>query len=78
MFGNHGPHTTLATNKHDQPMTNPAAEVGSIDEAEANHVRHVATRLFAVPLPEVLTDAKHGEHTHFELVTATVTLENGC
>lgn len=32
---------------------------------------------FAIPLPEVLTDAKHGDHSHFELVTATVTLSDG-
>jgi L-alanine-DL-glutamate epimerase-like enolase superfamily enzyme len=30
-----------------------------------------------VPLPEVLSDAKHGDHTHFELVTATITLDDG-
>ena len=34
-------------------------------------------RLFQIPLDEVLVDAKHGDHTHFELVTATVTLEDG-
>lgn len=34
-------------------------------------------RLFRVPLDEVLVDAKHGDHTHFELVTATVELDNG-
>ena len=33
--------------------------------------------LFNVPLPEVLSDAKHGDHTHFELVTVTVTLADG-
>jgi L-alanine-DL-glutamate epimerase-like enolase superfamily enzyme len=33
--------------------------------------------LFRVPLPEVLTDAKHGDHTHFELVTVTVKLADG-
>jgi len=32
---------------------------------------------FNVPLAEVLTDAKHGDHTHFELITATLRLENG-
>ncbi|WP_044210145.1 mandelate racemase/muconate lactonizing enzyme family protein [Flammeovirga sp. OC4] len=37
----------------------------------------VKNRLFEVPLPEVLSDAKHGDHTHFELVTSTITLENG-
>ncbi len=34
-------------------------------------------RLFRVPLPEVMSDAKHGAHTHFELVTVTVTTEDG-
>ncbi len=34
-------------------------------------------RLFDVPLDEVLVDAKHGDHTHFQLVTATVTLADG-
>lgn len=37
----------------------------------------VNTQLFNVPLAEILTDAKHGDHTHFELVTCTITLENG-
>ena len=37
----------------------------------------VEVRLFDVPLAEVLSDAKHGDHTHFELVTATVTLADG-
>jgi len=37
----------------------------------------VSARLFAVPLDEVLVDAKHGAHTHFHLITATVTLEDG-
>ncbi len=41
-------------------------------------IKDIDIRLFAVPLPEVLTDAKHGDHTHFELVTVTVALENGC
>lgn len=37
----------------------------------------VDAKLFAVPLPEVLTDAKHGAHTHFQLVTATASLSDG-
>ena len=37
----------------------------------------VETRLYAVPLATVLADAMHGDHTHFELVTATVTLCDG-
>ena len=42
-----------------------------------NSIKSVVCRLFKVPLPEVLSDAKHGDHFHFELVTATVTLEDG-
>ncbi len=37
----------------------------------------VNARLFRVPLSEVLTDAKHGDHTHFELITAAVRLDDG-
>ena len=37
----------------------------------------IETRLFEVPLPEVMSDAKHGDHFNFELVTVTVTLEDG-
>lgn len=34
-------------------------------------------RLFRVPLPEPLEDARHPTHTHFELVTATVRTTDG-
>ncbi len=37
----------------------------------------IDVRCFDVPLAEVLTDAKHGDHTHFELVTATVRTSDG-
>jgi L-alanine-DL-glutamate epimerase-like enolase superfamily enzyme len=40
-------------------------------------INRIQARLFKVPLKEVLTDARHPAHTHFELVTATVTLEDG-
>ncbi|GAB3648546.1 mandelate racemase/muconate lactonizing enzyme family protein [Echinicola sediminis] len=40
-------------------------------------IKNVSCRLFLVPLPEVLNDAKHGDHTHFELITTTITLEDG-
>ena len=40
-------------------------------------IQSVEARLFAVPLAEVLSDAKHGDHTHFELITATVRLDDG-
>lgn len=32
---------------------------------------------FSLPLAEVLTDAKHGDHTHFELLTVTITTDDG-
>ncbi len=40
-------------------------------------IASVKTKLFTVPLPEVMSDAKHGDHYHFELVTVTITLEDG-
>ncbi len=40
-------------------------------------IRSVEARLYRVPLAEVLEDAKHGAHTHFELITATVRLADG-
>ncbi|MGA9252066.1 MAG: mandelate racemase/muconate lactonizing enzyme family protein [Roseobacter sp.] len=42
-----------------------------------SRIASVTARLFNVPLDEVLVDAKHGSHTHFHLITATVTLEDG-
>jgi L-alanine-DL-glutamate epimerase-like enolase superfamily enzyme len=43
----------------------------------STNIKTIETRLFLIPLAEVLTDAKHGNHSHFELITATVTLEDG-
>ena len=40
-------------------------------------IKTIDCTLFRVPLPEVMNDAKHGDHTHFELVTTSITLENG-
>jgi L-alanine-DL-glutamate epimerase-like enolase superfamily enzyme len=37
----------------------------------------IDARCFRIPLAEVLVDAKHGAHTHFEVVTATVRLDDG-
>lgn len=42
-----------------------------------SNIASVKVRIFHIPLEEVLVDAKHGEHTHFELITTTVTLEDG-
>lgn len=40
-------------------------------------IEQITTRRFALPLAEVLTDAKHGDHTHFELITVTIRLSDG-
>ncbi|MCT8161727.1 mandelate racemase/muconate lactonizing enzyme family protein [Pseudoruegeria sp. SHC-113] len=40
-------------------------------------ITDIQIRRFPVPLAEVLVDAKHGAHTHFELITATITTEDG-
>jgi L-alanine-DL-glutamate epimerase-like enolase superfamily enzyme len=40
-------------------------------------ITSVTTKLFRVPLREPMSDAKHGAHTHFELVTVTVSLADG-
>jgi L-alanine-DL-glutamate epimerase-like enolase superfamily enzyme len=40
-------------------------------------IRDVKAQLFRVPLKEVLSDAKHGDHTHFELVTVTIRTAGG-
>jgi L-alanine-DL-glutamate epimerase-like enolase superfamily enzyme len=40
-------------------------------------IRSIKCRLFNVPLAEILTDAKHGDHTHFELATVTIALADG-
>ncbi len=37
----------------------------------------ISAKLFKVPLAEVLVDAKHGKHTHFELITVTITTDDG-
>jgi len=43
----------------------------------SNAIRSVRARLWRVPLAEVLSDAMHGDHSHFELVTVTVSLADG-
>ncbi|MBX2885230.1 MAG: mandelate racemase/muconate lactonizing enzyme family protein [Granulosicoccus sp.] len=40
-------------------------------------IAQVETALYKVPLAEVLVDAKHGEHTHFDLLLCKVVLEDG-
>ena len=40
-------------------------------------ISDIDVQLFRIPLPEIHVDAKHGDHTHFELVTATIGLDDG-
>lgn len=40
-------------------------------------IAQIDVQLFHIPLAEVLVDAKHGDHHFFELVTATIRLEDG-
>lgn len=40
-------------------------------------ISEIDAKLFNIPLKEVLSDAKHGDHTHFELITATVRSADG-
>ena len=40
-------------------------------------IRSLDVRLFKIPLAEVLVDAKHGDHTHFELITVTIETDDG-
>lgn len=39
---------------------------------QSPNITEIKAQLFRVPLKEALADAKHGTHTHFELVTVTV------
>ncbi len=41
----------------------------------ADKISGIVINLFRVPLEEALYDAKHGSYTHFEIITASVTLE---
>lgn len=40
-------------------------------------IQSVSARRFKIPLDEVLEDAKHGAHSHFELITVTLTTADG-
>ena len=42
-----------------------------------SQIASVSIEHFRVPLAEVLVDAMHGTHTHFELVTATIQTRDG-
>ena len=40
-------------------------------------IKSIEARLHRVPLAETLHDAKHGAHTHFELITVTIEVSDG-
>ena len=42
-----------------------------------NAITSIQVQLFKVPLDEILADAKHGDHTHFELVTVSIETADG-
>ena len=44
---------------------------------DVSRIEDVRCRLFRVPLSEVLVDAKHGSHSHFELITVTIRDSDG-
>ena len=56
---------------------NKSTRISFHTSTAAMSIQAVVARRFLVPLTEVLVDAKHGEHTHFELVTVTVRTADG-
>lgn len=40
-------------------------------------IKSIKNAIYNIPLAEVLSDAKHGDHTHFEVVTCTIMTEDG-
>lgn len=40
-------------------------------------VKSVVAEIYNVPLAELLVDAKHGSHTHFELIVVKIETEDG-
>lgn len=53
--------------------------ITKLDTATLNHtqIKSVKVQRFNIPLDEVLNDAKHGDHTHFELIVCRITCANG-
>lgn len=44
---------------------------------DVKSIQNVKVGLYKIPLKEVLSDAKHGDHTHFELITCTIECDDG-
>ncbi len=51
--------------------------VQSRNNKHGKTIQEVRSRYFRIPLEEQLVDAEHGFHSHFEIVTTTVTLADG-
>ncbi len=46
-------------------------------EPHTSKIENVVVNHYSVPLAEVLSDAKHGDHTHFELIVCEITTDDG-
>ena len=57
--------------------TGGSSSGGGSSSSTGNTIQSVRCELFRVPLAEVLVDAKHGDHSHFELITVVVTNDAG-
>ena len=55
----------------------PAKGKTDIAGLDAFAIKTVESRLFRIPLAEVLSDAGHGLHTHFEVVTCRIVCRDG-
>lgn len=42
-----------------------------------SQIQNIQCDLYHIPLADVLSDAMHGDHTHFELITTTITRADG-
>ncbi|MCU4675599.1 mandelate racemase/muconate lactonizing enzyme family protein [Catenovulum sp. 2E275] len=52
------------------------ADISSIHSVDLR-IRSIKTEYYQIPLAEVLSDAKHGDHTHFEVIVSKITCSNG-
>ena len=43
----------------------------------SSRIHSIEAEHFAIPLAEVLSDARHGDHTHFELIVVRIALADG-
>jgi L-alanine-DL-glutamate epimerase-like enolase superfamily enzyme len=49
----------------------------NLTELSRTQIKSVKVEYFQVPLAEVLSDAKHGDHTHFELIVCRIYCQDG-